>query len=147
MRKIICLSFVLSTNMVLASCYMDEGHDTPEADYSSRHVPMTIVAENGRTKHGLVPEACLSQSADGTIDGKPKRLPPGCANNYNRQLMVERKRDLRRGRRLTAAPAAPAAHAARSYLDGEQHKPVMGGGVRESGGGGSGQTTNEPVVR
>lgn len=62
----------------------------------------------------LVPDACVTP--DVTED--PMYLPPGCANNMNLQLMVERQSDLVQGRRTGPAMAAPVVRAARNSIDG-----------------------------
>jgi hypothetical protein len=115
----------------LGAC-RDEG---PEAslvppDYSPHYTKLSVVSEDGRTKRVLVPEACLTPDDQSPADDPPPRLPPGCANNFNLQRMAERKRDLTRGRQLDPAPAAPAARAAQSYIDGRP-APVLGGGIRD----------------
>lgn len=62
----------------------------------------------------LVPDACVTP--DVTED--PLYLPPGCANNMNLQLMVERESDLVHGRKTGPAMAAPVVRAARNSIDG-----------------------------
>jgi hypothetical protein len=57
------------------------------------------------------------ETADVTLGEK---IPPGCANNFNLQRMVERKGDLFQGRNLSPAPAAPSVKAAQKYLNGER---------------------------
>ena len=73
----------------------------------------------------LAPNACLSEAADldaaaetglTVVSGLGAHLPPGCANAYNLQRMVESERDLVAGRRMGPAAAAPVASAARRYL-------------------------------
>jgi|SRR5262245_2216939 len=59
-----------------------------------------------------VPDACITPD----VAEQPLYLPPGCANNLNLQLMVERPRDLVRGRQPGPAEAAPAVRAAERYL-------------------------------
>ncbi len=59
----------------------------------------------------LMPDACVWNGAQpGGV------LPPGCANAYNLQQMVESQRDLVQGRSMGPAPAAPASRAAKRYL-------------------------------
>lgn len=127
-RKLVFCSAILTSTLMLGGCYENGrqlANDPPE--YSPNYTYLNVVSENGRTKRVLVPEACLTE--DGFPDtGAPRRLPPGCANNYNLQRMAERKRDLTRGRPLAPAPAAPAARAAQNYIDGKR-EPVLGGGV------------------
>lgn len=76
----------------------------------------------------LAPEACLGAPADTLKPGADEfmtivpsvgpHLPPGCANAYNLQRMVESRKDLIEGRQMGPAPAAPTVRAARRYLDG-----------------------------
>lgn len=133
LRKVFIGAAIFSSALLLTACY-DQGL-TPEAslvpsDYSPDYTYVTKVSEDGRIKRVLVPEACLSIDAQSPADIGPERLPPGCANNYNLQRMVERKRDLRTGRPLGAAPAAPAARAAQNYIDGKKQE-TLGGGFRK----------------
>ena len=125
---------MLAATMALGGCLEKE----PEAsltppDYSPNYTKVTVLRPDGRTKSALVPEACLTPDDQSPADEGEKRLPPGCANNYNLQRMAERKRDLVKGRPADAAPAAPAARAAQNYIDGRN--PVLGGGVRYDKGG------------
>jgi hypothetical protein len=62
----------------------------------------------------LVPDACITPDRT----EQSVYLPPGCANNLNLQLMVERPRDLVQGRRPGPAAAAPTVRAAEQYLYG-----------------------------
>jgi hypothetical protein len=74
----------------------------------------------------LAPRACLApDSTEPPLFGP--HLPPACANNYNLMRMAARKRDLREGRRLGAAPAAPSARAAQQYIYGGTGP--LGGGL------------------
>jgi hypothetical protein len=83
----------------------------------------------------LVPEACLGEPADTSpqlaetdfvvTPALGPHLPPGCANAYNLQRMVESERDLIEGRRLGPARAAPSVRAAHRYLYGEEE--LLGG--------------------
>lgn len=59
-----------------------------------------------------VPDACITPD----VAEQPLYLPPGCANNLNLQMMVERPRDLVQGRQPGSAEAAPAVRAAQRYL-------------------------------
>jgi hypothetical protein len=101
-------------------------------DYSPGY---SYVATDGSAGSGkgvggsvLVPNACLAEPADTApaaatgltvVSEVGPHLPPGCANAYNLQRMVESQRDLVEGRRMGAAAAAPTARAARRYLYGE----------------------------
>ncbi|WP_343315012.1 hypothetical protein AAIB41_15985 [Brucella sp. BE17] len=69
--------------------------------------------------HGrLVPDACVKPD----VVEDPLYLPPGCANNLNLQMMVERQSDLVDGRTTGPAMAAPVVRAARRVIDGEPPK-------------------------
>jgi hypothetical protein len=67
-----------------------------------------------RAQTVLVPDACITPD----VAEQPVYLPAGCANNLNLQIMVERKKDLGRGRKPGPATAAPAVRAAERYLYG-----------------------------
>jgi hypothetical protein len=62
----------------------------------------------------MVPDACITPD----VTEQPVYLPSGCANALNLQAMVERKKDLVRGRKPGPATAAPAVRAAERYLYG-----------------------------
>lgn len=106
----------------------------PEQDYSPGYSYVaTGPGGSDKTASGsvLAPNSCLNDPVDDDntpaaskasltqISGVGQHLPPGCANAYNLQRMVESQRDLVEGRRGPAA-AGPTARAARRYLDGEQ---------------------------
>lgn len=137
----------LSACLLLTACYEHSPHSglAPSSDYSPNYTYINVVSEDGRSKRILVPEACLAAGAHSPADGS-LRPPPGCANNYNLQRMVERKNDVIRGRPLGHAAAAPAARAAQDYIDGKQ-EPALGGGIRSDspGGGGQPSVTEEPA--
>jgi hypothetical protein len=141
MHSFIFAPAALLIAVALAACYEKEADAslTTPSDYSPNYTHVTHVSENGHAKKVLVPEACLAPPAD----GKEQHLPPGCANAYNLQRMVERKRDLTYGRPLGDAPAAPAARAARDYIDGDKNK-ALGGAVRNGEPVDRATTTNEP---
>jgi hypothetical protein len=91
-------------------------------DYSPDYVQVPVMSRNhpDRVSHyELVPKACLVPDPTDTGLGG-SRLPPGCANNANLLAMVERKKDVVKGRKLGAAPAAPSARAAQKYIYGTQ---------------------------
>ncbi|NJM35453.1 MAG: hypothetical protein HC850_12920 [Rhodomicrobium sp.] len=139
-------SAALTAVVALTACYdsVPSASISDPPDYSPNHVPIKLVSDSGREKTKLVPEACLMPDDQSAADYGPARLPPGCANNYNLQRIVERKRDLTNGRPLGPAPAAPASRAAQRYIDGEPI-PSLAGGVRSGDGpDGGGQTTVEP---
>jgi len=88
-------------------------------DYSPHYVQVPVHSSQRShriERHELAPEACLTPDPTDTQLGP--RLPPGCANNANLLAMVERKRDVVRGRKLGPAPASPSARAAQRYLYG-----------------------------
>ncbi len=97
-------------------------------DYSANYHYMPVVSpgEPGRVHYVLVPDACLMPDPTDHMLGP--RLPPGCANAANLLAMTERKRDLVRGRKLGAAPAAPAARAAQKYIYGPSESLGAGAG-------------------
>ena len=143
MRRFIFQSAAVLALTLLAGCR--EGHEialteAPPA-YSPDYTYIDVVSENGHVKRVLVPEACLTENDSGAASLGPRRLPPGCANNYNLQRMAERKGDLLHGRPLGPAPAAPAARAARRYIN--DRGEVRGGAVNpdnQAGGSGTDQT-------
>lgn len=120
------------------------GCNSAPPDYSPgySYVATNEFAGSGKTVGGavLVPNACLGEPADQipnpaatpvtVVPQLGPHLPPGCANAYNLQRMVENERDLVEGRRPGPASAAPTARAARKYLYGEE-LPL--GGARNSG--------------
>ena len=132
MRSFILCSAALSTALLLAGCYEkdQDAYLAPPPDYSPDYSYVNLVSDDGRTKRVLVPEACLRAEEPSPADTGPPRIPPGCANNYNLQRMVEQKRDLTKGRPLAPAAGAPAARAAQNYIDGVGQRP-LGGGVRD----------------
>jgi hypothetical protein len=96
-------------------------------------VPVPVTDRYGITRMRAVtwPEACLTP--DPTAEPiLGQNLPPGCANNYNLMRMTEHQEDLVRGRRLGAAPAAPAVRAAQRYIYGGEGP--LGAGVSPAGG-------------
>jgi hypothetical protein len=133
MRSLILAPAAFLTALALAGCYEKEADASlgRPAEHSPNYGYVTRVAENGRTKKVLVPEACMAAEAPSPAGDEPQRLPPGCANAYNLQRMVERKKDLTNGRPLGPAAAGPAARAARDYIDGTDER-ALGGAVRNS---------------
>jgi hypothetical protein len=103
-------------------------------DYSADYVQVPVASRNhpDRFSHyELVPRACLVP--DPTAAGLAgSRLPPGCANNANLLAMVERKKDVVKGRKLGAAPASPSARAAQKYIYGSPAN--LGSGTPPSSG-------------
>jgi hypothetical protein len=96
-------------------------------------VPVPITDRYGITRMRAVtwPEACLTP--DPTAEPiLGETLPPGCANAYNLLRMTEHQEDLVRGRKLGAAPAAPAVRAAQKYIYGGEGP--LGAGVSPTGG-------------
>ena len=127
--SIIRLGGAATLAMVLAGCAHSGFPDYSELppDYSPRYTSVAVVTPSGREKRVLVPEACITPDKVSSAEMGPPRIPPGCANNYNLQRMVERKRDLTQGRKLDKASGATTARAAQRYLDGKE--PPLGGGV------------------
>jgi hypothetical protein len=122
--------------VALASCV----NTIPQPqDYSPGYSYVATAASGGSEKSAggavLAPNACLAAPADDDyspaatnltiVSGVGSHLPPGCANAYNLQRMVESQRDLVEGRRMGPAAGAPTARAARRYLYGEE-APVGG---------------------
>jgi hypothetical protein len=142
-------SAALTSVLALSACYdldrVPVAQINEPVDYSPEYTYVDMYSESGRHKKVLVPEACLTPEAPYPADSGPPRLPPGCANNYNLERMVERKRDLKQGRRLGPAPAAPAARAAKAYIEGTR-EPTVGGGVSQEPASTmqSGKTSTEP---
>lgn len=103
-------------------------------DYSPHYVQVPVVSSDRHraVRYELVPEACLTPDPTDTQLGA--RLPPGCANNANLLAMVEKKRDVVKGRKLGAAPASPSARAAQKYIYGSPG--TLGAGVNGQGQGG-----------
>ncbi|WP_125461593.1 MULTISPECIES: hypothetical protein [Rhodomicrobium] len=141
MRKLVLTFAALSSAALLSACYETppETSLVPQ-DYSPNYTHLRVASEDGRTKKVLVPEACLAVEKQSPADDGPPRLPPGCANNYNLQRMVERKRDLTKGRPLSPAAAAPVSRAAQNYIDGKK-EPALGGDVRSTDGATQAPTT------
>ncbi|WP_144223556.1 hypothetical protein [Mesorhizobium amorphae] len=128
--------FAVITTILLCGCV---GNTKPEQDYSPgySYVATGPGGSNKSTSGSvLAPNACLNDPVDDDnppanssasltqISGVGQHLPPGCANAYNLQRMVESQRDLVEGRRMGPAAAGPTARAARRYLDGEQPEPA-----------------------
>jgi hypothetical protein len=126
MLRFVCKSAGLASLLFVTAC---QGQLPP--DYSADYMRVPVVSEDGRVKHVLMPKACLQPdpTADTTLG---ETIPPGCANNWNLQRMVERKRDLFQGRDLGPAPAAPSVRAAENYLNGKK-TGATGGGVNDGG--------------
>ncbi len=138
-------SAALSAVLLLSACYDDVPNPAlaRPPDYSPDYAYIKVVSNDGRERRVLVPEACLAPAAPSVTDDGPPRLPPGCANNFNLQRMVARKHDLTHARPISPAPAAPAARAAQSYIEGD--KQALGGGVREPAVFSGEKTTVEPT--
>jgi hypothetical protein len=125
--------FVLYGCLVLTVLGTSNCMPTPE-DYSPHYASIPVETPSGRVKKVMVPEACLTAAekedvAQEWVDNGERRLPPGCANNYNLQRMAERKRDLVKGRPLGKASGAVTARAVQKYMNKEG--TPMGGGVEQ----------------
>jgi hypothetical protein len=93
----------------------------PRAAHKARRAPQatTVVA----------PDACITPD----VTEQPLYLPPGCANNLNLQMMVERPKDLVQGRQPGPAAAAPTVRAAQRYLyEGTEAERRTGGKADQS---------------
>lgn len=130
MRGFVLRSAALAAALLITGACRDNFTDEADIapDYSADYTTVTVLDEYGRTRRVLVPEACLRPDKQSPADQGPERLPPGCANNANLQHMVESKRDLKRGRKLSPALAGPVAGASQRYTD--KQNPTLGGGVR-----------------
>jgi len=103
--------------LILAGCQNTTAERDPLPYSPNYHMADTggPVRKGYETRSGrLVPDACVTPD----VAADPLYLPPGCANNVNLQMMVEREGDLVRGRDTGPAMAAPAARAARRVIDG-----------------------------
>ena len=113
--------------VAIAFCALTACQNRPERDplpYSPNYHMTTAgtgnVVRKGYDKQQvaqgrLVPDACVTPD----VVEDPLYLPPGCANNLNLQMMVERQSDLVHGRATGPAMAAPVVRAARRVIDGE----------------------------
>jgi hypothetical protein len=132
------LRLTVLLGLIIAGCQTE-----PLPDYSPGY--SYISTRGGSTKGAdgsvLAPDACLGEPADTdpslastsqTISPPlGPHLPPGCANAYNLQRMVESQRDLVEGRRMGPARAAPGVRAAKHYLYGEEQDPLGGANNQE----------------
>lgn len=107
--------------MLLSGCVSSMGPATWESGY--RQVSVVTTEEGDALRQAILPNTCwVSPGEKGVVP-----LPPGCANDLNLQWMVERPRDLLRGREMGPARAGPVGAAANEYLDsqrprGHQHQ-------------------------
>ena len=114
----------LLLSLVLSGCLPHE-----PLPYSPNYSRVTMVDEpNASADPSAVRKAKARRSAEATTVGvpdacitpdvteQPLYLPPGCANNLNLQMMVERPKDLVQGRQPGPAAAAPTVRAAQRYL-------------------------------
>ncbi|KAB2736264.1 hypothetical protein F9K97_23905 [Brucella anthropi] len=125
------LGMFLST-ILLSACATPPPEPDHSTDYS--YVP-TGQNDGAKGVQGsvLVPNDCLKAPADqeptaaGTrfmkVPQVGPHLPPGCANAFNLQRMVENERDLIEGRPMGPPPAAPSVRAARRYIYGTKEAP------------------------
>lgn len=117
MRKGILRLGALAVAFVALSAFDDHAPLPP--DYSPNYSYIDVVTPNGRVKRVLVPDACMTEAEEPLVGiGEERMLPPGCANAFNLQRMVARKKDLVQGRRMGRAPMATTARAASKYLEG-----------------------------
>ncbi|MCT7376850.1 hypothetical protein [Chelativorans salis] len=130
-RAVLALSL-----LTISGCATAPRDHTPY--YSFVPTNSYVGMEKGVGGSVLVPEACLGEPADMSpglaetdfvvTPALGPHLPPGCANAYNLQRMVESERDLIEGRTLGPARAAPSVRAAHHYLYGEEE--LLGGPSR-----------------
>jgi hypothetical protein len=120
MRNVILRLGVLAAAFTGLSAFDNPPNLPPE--YSPNYSYIDVVTPNGKVKRVLVPDACMTAPEEPSPAGlgEERMLPSGCANAYNLQRMVARKKDLVEGRRISRAPMAPAARAATKYLDGPE---------------------------
>jgi hypothetical protein len=118
MRKGILRLGVLAVAFVSLSAFDWDVPMPPE--YSPGYSYVDVVGPNGKMKRVLLPDACMTEPEEASFAtiGEENMLPMGCANAYNLQRMVARKKDLVKGRHMGRAPMAPAARAAKKYIDG-----------------------------
>lgn len=117
MRKGILRLGVVAAAFVTLSAF----EDPPlPPEYSPNYSYVDMVGPDGRMKRVLVPDACMTEPEEPSAAGlgEERMLPPGCANAFNLQRMVARKKDLVQGRPIGRAPAATTARAASKYLSG-----------------------------
>jgi hypothetical protein len=115
---------VLLLSLLLSGCLPRE-----PLPYSPNYSSVTLVDESKAAEPGAVhkvqarrtrqqattvgvPDACITPD----VTEQPLYLPPGCANNLNLQMMLERPKDLVQGRQPGPAAAAPTVRAAQRYL-------------------------------
>lgn len=118
MRKGILRLGSLAVVFVSLSAFSDKPPLPPE--YSPGYSYIDVEGPDGRMKRALAPDACMAEPEEETFAsiGEENMLQPGCANAYNLQRMVSRKKDLVEGRPISRAPMAPAARAAKKYISG-----------------------------
>ncbi len=128
MKHSLVLNFVASSLLVFSAGCVAKIPDQPDyvSGYSYVNSDPAVSADKDVGHAVLAPNACLAEAADidpaaetklTVVSGLGAHLPPGCANAYNLQRMVESERDLVAGRRMGPAAAAPVAKAARRYLE------------------------------
>jgi len=119
--------------LALAMAALVAGCANPPPDVSANYQVLYLPAEApGRRPTAIIaPEACLQPDPTRYPFDIDPHLPPGCANAYNLERMVERKADLFQGRKPGPAAAATVARAARRYLDGDENP--LGGAFERDG--------------
>ncbi|MGI2033527.1 hypothetical protein ACRQ1B_14135 [Rhizobium panacihumi] len=111
------LALAITATLALSGCQNSKERDPLPYSPNYHYAQGSGAVSKGYEKQAsgrLVPDACVTP--DVTED--PMYLPPGCANNMNLQLMVERESDLVQGRKTGPAMAAPVVRAARNSIDG-----------------------------
>lgn len=119
-----CRETIMTTGrlLALALAALAGGCANPPPDISANYQVLYLPADapGARPTAIVAPEACLQPDTTRYPFEMDPHLPPGCANAYNLERMVERKADLFQGRKPGPAAAAPVARAARRYLDGDE---------------------------
>lgn len=109
--RCICL-YLSATIVLLALVGCQNGVERDPLPYSPHY--HVVGAGGAAPARRLVSDACMTPD----VASDPLYLPPGCANAFNLQKMVERERDLVQGRRTGAAMAATVVRPARRLIDG-----------------------------
>jgi hypothetical protein len=121
-----CLALGLAS-LIIAGCQNNNIQRDPLPYSPNYHVAdisnQGVVSKSYEKQRGgrLVPDVCVTPD----VTENPLYLPPGCANNLNLQMMVERESDLLHGRDTGPAMAQPVVRAARRIIDGTPNNPSL----------------------